>query len=78
MLYDQRVSTPSFEALLYYMYTGEIYFAPFGSEANRDYRVSEKPNWEMDSPPKISPKSIYRLADKVIVPSLLIVNAETV
>lgn len=67
-----------FEALLYYMYTGEIYFAPFGSEANRSYRASEKPNWEMDNPPKVSPKSIYRLADKVAVSVLLIHSTQLV
>jgi len=60
------------------MYTGEICFAPFGSEANRDYRASEKPNWEMDSPPKVSPKSMYRLADKVTVLLLLICGTEVV
>jgi hypothetical protein len=61
---------------LYYIYTGEIYFAPFGSEANRNYRTSENPNWELDDPPKVSPKSIYRLADKVTVPPCLICSTE--
>ena len=32
----------------------------------------------MDEPPKISPKSIYRLADKVIVPSTPICTIEIV
>ena len=63
---------------MYYMYTGEIYFAPFGSEANRGYRASEKPDWEMDNPPKISPKSMYRLADKVTVPSTPTCSTEVV
>lgn len=63
---------------MYYTYTGEIDFAPFGSEANRDYRASEKPKWEMDNPPRVSPKSIYRLADKVTVPSTPTRSAETV
>ena len=54
------------QALLYYIYTGEICFAPFGSEASRGYRASEKPDWEMDDPQIFSPKSIYTgLADKV-------------
>jgi len=52
--------------------------APFGSEANRGYRASERPSWEMDSLPKASPKSIYRVADKVATPSLLIRVTEAV
>jgi len=64
---------------LYYLYTGEIYFAPFGSEANRSYRASEKPNWEIDKkPPRVSPKAIYRLADKVTAHSLLVCSTEIV
>ena len=70
---------PRFEALLYYLYTGEIHFSPFGSEANRSYRASKKPNWEMDDkPPKVSPKSIYRLADKVTLLSFPVCSTEIV
>jgi len=32
----------------------------------------------MDNPPKVSPKSIYRVADKVAAPSLLIRGTEVV
>ena len=63
---------------MYYLYTGEVSFAPFGSEANRVYRASERPSWELGNPPKVSPKSIYRVADKVALPSLLFWGTETV
>ena len=63
---------------MYYLYTGEIYFTPFGSEANRGCRASERPSWELGNLPKVSPKSIYRVADKVTVSSLLIQVPEVV
>ena len=45
-----------------YLYSYSIEFAPFGSEENRRSR-----SWEIveDFVPRPSPKSIYRLADKV-------------
>ena len=49
-----------------YLYTGAIAFAPFGSEENRRSRrvgIGKLPDDNV-SPP--SPKSIYRLADKVV------------
>ena len=54
----------SFQALLRYLYTDEIEFAPWGSAERRKARALE----EISGPygiPKPSPKSIYRLADKV-------------
>jgi len=55
-----------FQALLRYLYTGEIEFAPWGSEERRKARSLEKIS-ESYGVPKPSPKSIYRLADKVTV-----------
>jgi len=55
-----------FQALLRYLYTGEIEFAPWGSTERRGARSLEKIS-ESYGMPKPSPKSIYRLADKVIV-----------
>lgn len=56
---------PSFQAFLFYLYTDHIEFAPFGSEANRKSRTSEIVSLAPDHVPRPSPKSIYRLADKV-------------
>ena len=55
-----------FQALLRYLYTGEIGFAPWGSAERRDARAREKISWSYGIP-RPSPKSIYRLADKVKV-----------
>jgi hypothetical protein len=48
-----------------YLYTDEIEFAPFGSEENRRSRSAEIASRSNDRFPRPSPKSIYRLADKV-------------
>ena len=53
-----------FQALLRYLYTDEIEFAPWGSTEGRETRVLETES-ESYGIPKSSPKSIYRLADKV-------------
>lgn len=59
----------SFEALLYYLYTGEIKFAPLSSDprhgASAEARIGD---WGTRRPPSPSAKSIYRLADKVTSP----------
>ncbi|KAF9779896.1 hypothetical protein BJ322DRAFT_349753 [Thelephora terrestris] len=68
----------TFKALLGYLYTGEIHFAPFGSEANRNLRASGKQTWETDGLSKVSPKSIYRLADKYDIPELKQLAWETI
>ena len=54
-----------FQALLRYLYTDEIEFAPWGSAERRDARAREKIS-ESYGIPRPSPKSIYRLADKVM------------
>lgn len=48
-----------------YLYTGHISFAPYGSEENRRSRSAEIISSSEDSIPRPSPKSIYRIADKV-------------
>ena len=48
-----------------YLYTNVIEFAPFGSEENRRSRSTEIVSLSDESVPRPSPKSIYRLADKV-------------
>lgn len=50
-----------------YLYTEEIDFAPFGSKANRELRVTDFVSGEVDTIPRPSPKSIYRVADMVRV-----------
>ena len=57
-----------FQAFLVYLYTGDIDFAPYGSEGNRKSRVAEIFSVSEDAIPRPSPKSIYRLADKVSTP----------
>jgi len=54
-----------FQAFLMYLYTNVIEFAPFGSEENRRSRSSEIVTPSDDKVPRPSPKSVYRLADKV-------------
>jgi hypothetical protein len=48
------------QALLYYLYTDEIVFAPLRSQGNRTTRCCS-----LEGPPPCSPKSMYRLACKV-------------
>ena len=48
-----------------YLYTDAIEFSPFGSEGNRRSRSIEIVDPSDDKIPLPSPKSIYRLADKV-------------
>jgi len=48
-----------------YLYAGVIEFAPFGSKENRRSRSAEIVTLSDDKVPRPSPKSIYRLADKV-------------
>jgi len=48
-----------------YLYTDVIEFAPFGSNKNRRSRSAEIVTLSGDKVPRPSPKSIYRLADKV-------------
>ena len=48
-----------------YLYTCAIEFAPFGSEKNRRSRSTEIVDPSGDKVARPSPKSIYRIADKV-------------
>lgn len=61
-----RIMRIRFQALLRYLYTNEIEFAPWGSAERRGARAQE-PMSESYGIPKPSPKSIYRLADKVAI-----------
>ena len=54
-----------FRAIVMYLYTGEIDFAPFGSKENRELRAPELLSKEEGTVPRPSPKSIYRVADMV-------------
>ena len=56
----------SFEAMLYFLYTGEIRFAPFRSYTGHQLLTQERAgNRNATSLPSPSAKSIYRLADMV-------------
>lgn len=53
--------------MLYFLYTGEIKFAPFGSDPDHELPVQARiGDWSTGKPPSPSAKSIYRLADKVM------------
>ncbi|KAF9778365.1 hypothetical protein BJ322DRAFT_1214739 [Thelephora terrestris] len=60
----------TFQAFLIYLYTGQVEFAPYGSEENRRSRSTEIVSLSEDSIPRPSPKSIYRLAHKYDIPAL--------
>ena len=52
--------------MVYYLYTGEVNFAPFSSDPRPESTVEARAgNWNMAMTPSPSAKSIYRLADKV-------------
>jgi hypothetical protein len=52
--------------MLYFLYTGEINFAPFRSDPRRQLPVQERTgDWSAPRFPSPSAKSIYRLADMV-------------
>ena len=56
----------SFEAMVYFLYTGEITFAPLGSDPRHELPVEERTgDWSIGRVPSPSAKSMYRLADKV-------------
>ncbi|KIK33535.1 hypothetical protein CY34DRAFT_18312 [Suillus luteus UH-Slu-Lm8-n1] len=50
----------TWQALLYYLYTDEIVFAPLRSQGSRPVRCCR-----IDEAPPCSPKSVYRLACKI-------------
>ena len=60
---------PRFEALLHYLYTGEIKFAPLSSDPRQELSAETRTgDWSAGRLPSPSAKSIYRLADKVTGP----------
>ena len=59
-----KITCNRFQAMLRYLYTDEIEFAPWGSTERRKARTLEKIS-ESYGIPKPSPKSVYRLANKV-------------
>jgi len=59
-----KINCNRFQAMLRYLYTDEIEFAPWGSTERRKARALEKTS-ESYGILKPSPKSVYRLADKV-------------
>jgi len=60
------VAFVTFQAFIFYLYTGQIEFAPLGS---RIPSTVEVPAPHKRKIPRPSPKSIYRLADKVCASS---------
>ena len=60
-----KVTCNRFQAMLRYLYTDGIEFAPWGSVERRKARALEKIS-ESYGISKPSPKSVYRLADKVM------------
>ena len=56
----------SFEAMLYFLYTGEIEFAPLSSDPRHELPAQARiGDWNTRKLPSPSAKSVYRLADKV-------------
>ena len=65
----------SFEAMIYFLYTGEITFAPLSSDPRHELPAEERTgDWSIGRVPSPSAKSMYRLADKVPVTLLLAVH----
>ena len=53
--------------MLYFLYTGEIKFAPISSDSRPELLAQARTgDWTTERLPSPSAKSIYRLADKVI------------
>ena len=56
----------SFEAMIYFLYTGKIVFAPLSSDPRCEVPAEARTgDWNIARLPSPSAKSIYRLADKV-------------
>jgi len=68
-----KITCNRFQAMLRYLYTDEIEFASWGSTERRNARALEKIS-ESYGIPKPSPKSVYRLADKVTSSHVLPAN----
>ncbi|OCH92568.1 hypothetical protein OBBRIDRAFT_791165 [Obba rivulosa] len=67
----QMVSSHVWEAFLFYLYCGELVFAPLKSEgAARDEFIKQFTEKNLDAPRPCSCKSMYRLAFKAGIPHL--------
>jgi hypothetical protein len=64
--------------MLYFLYTGEITFAPFSSDPRQKLSAQTRTgDWRTRRPPSPSAKSVYRLADKVTgIPYVLCILAD--
>ncbi|KAF9779859.1 hypothetical protein BJ322DRAFT_1113175 [Thelephora terrestris] len=60
----------TFEALLYFLFTDEINFAPLSSDPRHEPAQARVGDWSAGKPPSPSAKSIYRLADMYDIPTL--------
>lgn len=66
-----RLTCRSFEAMIYFLYTGQIRFASTGAGPRHELPAEERAgDWNASMHPSPSAKSIYRLADKVTVNAL--------
>ena len=66
--YRNSLQNYRFEALLFFLYTDDIRFAPFSSATRHEPVHARAGDWTMAKLPSPSAKSIYRLADKVTSP----------
>ncbi|KAI0690191.1 hypothetical protein C8T65DRAFT_817442, partial [Cerioporus squamosus] len=64
VVFLQDIAYRTFKAFIFYTYTREVEFAPLKSQHHAYDRGSE------DTPPRCSPKSMYRLAEKYDIPEL--------
>ncbi|KAF9650003.1 hypothetical protein BDM02DRAFT_1689338 [Thelephora ganbajun] len=65
------VAAVTFEAMLYFLYTGDIKFAPLSSDPRHELPAQARAgDWSAGKLPLPSAKSIYRLADKYDIPTL--------
>ncbi|EKM49895.1 uncharacterized protein PHACADRAFT_131778 [Phanerochaete carnosa HHB-10118-sp] len=71
-LFIPDVAAVTWHALVFFIYTGKIYFAPLRSNGLQAHRLAcgEHNSAHPDFPSLCSPKSMYRLADMVGLPIL--------
>jgi len=60
----------TFQAFIFYLYTGQIEFAPRGSQKDQSPGATKEQTPLCDKTPLPSSKSVYRLADKYDIPAL--------
>ncbi|KAF9642810.1 hypothetical protein BDM02DRAFT_3273313 [Thelephora ganbajun] len=69
IIHDMAAVT--FEAMVHFLYTGRIEFAPFSSDSRHELPAeATSGDWSVARLPRPSAKSIYRLADKYDIPAL--------